>query len=50
MFPGGSRKFCIIYDRLPGLDLYYPDSAQHLVTAAYDPDDLGHLDHDLSHV
>ena len=29
----------------PGLDLYYTDPAQHLITAGWDRDDL---DHDLS--
>ena len=29
----------------PGLDLYYTDPAQHLITAGEDPDDL---DRDLS--
>ena len=32
--PGGSRKICMIEDDFPGLDLYYTDPAQHLITVA----------------
>ena len=41
MLPGGSRSLS------PGLDLYYADPAQHLITAGQELDDL---DHDLSDV
>ena len=45
MFPGGSRIICMIYHTFPGLDLYYADLAQHLITAGWDVDDL---DRDVS--
>ena len=38
---------CMIQDPFPGLDLYYTDPAQHLITADCD---LDYLDRDLSDV
>ena len=41
------RIICMKWHMLPGLDLYYTDPAQPLLTAAQDEDDL---DHDMSDV
>ena len=48
MLPGGSRVTCMIWEMLPGLDLYYTDPLQHLITAGEELDDLGHDLSDLS--
>ena len=46
LLPGESRTiFCAIYGTFSGLDLYYTDPSQHLITAVWDLDDL---DRDLS--
>ena len=47
MLPGESRIICMDWDMLPGLDLCDTDSAQYLITAGCDRDDL---DRDLSEV
>ena len=31
--PRGSGIICVIQHVLPALDLYYPDAAQHIITA-----------------
>ena len=45
MLPGGNRIIYMIYHMLPGLDLYYADTAQPLTAAGEELDDP---DHDLS--
>ena len=42
MLTGGNRITCMIQDMFPGLDLYYTDPAQHIITAGYGLDDLYH--------
>ena len=42
MLPSGSSKNYMTEDTFPGLDLYYTDLAQLLVTAGYYLDDLHH--------
>ena len=47
MLPRGSRVICMIQHTFLGLDLYYTDPAQYLITADRDLDDL---DRDLSDI
>ena len=45
MFPGGNRISCMVEHIYPGWDVHHRETAQHLITAGYDLDDL---DRDLS--
>ena len=45
MLPGGTHIICMRWDMFPGLDLYFTDPAQYLITAGQD---LNDLDSDLN--
>ena len=45
MFPGGNRICCMVEHIHPGWDVHHRETAQHLITAGYD---LDNLDRDLS--
>ena len=47
LLPDVNRTTCISEDMFPGLDPYYTDPAQHILTGEEVDDDLGH---DLSEV
>ena len=48
MLPAESCMVFVMWDMLPGFDLYNTDPAQHVIAAGLDPRDVDYLDGHLS--